>query len=771
MKKVYVFLSALALVAAFSCSREAMETVDNPNYNKEKNEVVTNFVFNVSTSSTQTKQSSGAVQATADDAFRGISNAVLISYALPTAGQTLAADADAGKLNDLATVSNPGTLSNTNSRRVLEMSLPIKTNTLLFYGKAPQGEAYGGFPNVNDCYGYMSSYSITTTAGSADFKIGSRLSDDDYAKFQDVENLFSGIQTLLLNHYVPAGTTISATASPSDVSNKYAFDVTIPDVSDTDGIDGLTWALYAKADGLSPIETAHQRYPLEDKLCTLYKELTTIRSAPAPEGVSELRAGSGEATLRVAKDLLYVLNEVRRAAPICEAEAVAKYFANEVFNRIVTKYFSPTTSEDGEVITGVSFRETSTIVASFLSAAEQLYKPTNGVPAGFFWPTAEQLATVASRNPANFPFDFDLPRGATHISFDTTTKCFYYPQSFNTSAMGGTPGAGASYNAKSYFYPAELMYFGNSPIRTCSKDKRVSDYPNGSGVTAWEDDANWDSDWTGNQVAASTRAVAMKYDIQYGTAMLATKVQFKSGLTHLKDNNHAVQLFWNPGLGESEEPDKLIPITSTTFKMTGLIIGGQSKAVGWDYLPVKIGSPADYQYGFIYDKAIPEAAQSIPSSGTNSVPNYTLVLDNFHAASETAGIYTPASEQDKVYVAIEFLNNSGTDFYGNGNLIRNGGFFYLIGCLDPSGTNGGSITWPTDHPVPPYNADGSSQEVKRVFIQDFLTTATFTLGENSLHYAYLTVPDLRSSSMSLGLSVDLNWETGLNFDDVILGGN
>ena len=148
-----------------------------------------------------------------------------------------------------------------------------------------------------------------------------------------------------------------------------------------------------------------------------------------------------------------------------------------------------------------------------------------------------------------------------------------------------------------------------------------------------------------------------------------------------------------------------------------------------------------------------------------------LLLDNFHAASETAGIYTPASEQDKVYVAIEFLNNSGTDFYGNGNLIRNGGFFYLIGCLDPSGTNGGSITWPTDHPVPPYNADGSSQEVKRVFIQDFLTTATFTLGENSLHYAYLTVPDLRSSSMSLGLSVDLNWETGLNFDDVILGGN
>lgn len=766
MKKFHVLLSAVALVAAFSCSKEVSEEVDNPNYNKETNEVVTNFVFNVSTSSTQTKQSSGAVQATSSDAFRGISDAVLLSYALPTAGKTLAADATAGKRFDLASVSAPGTLNSTNSRRVLEMSLPIKTNTLLFYGKAPQGDAYGGFTNVNDCYGYMSTYSVTESAGSANFTIGSRLSDAQYVEFQIVENLFAGIQTLLLNHFVPAGTTISATAAPSGTGiPAYGFDSTITDVDNTDGVNGLTWALYAKADGLSPIETTKPRYPLEDKLCTLYKQLTTIRSAPAPEGVSELRAGSGEATLRVAKDLLSVLNEVRRSEPICEAEAVAKYFANEVYNRIVTKYFSPNLSDDGEVVTGASFQETTTIVTAFLSDAEQYYKPGTAVPSGFFWPSQAQLQTIATRVPAEFPFDFNIPRGATHIAYDATTKCFYYPQTFNTSAMGGTPGAGATYNAKSYYYPAELMYFGNSPVRTSDKDKKVSEYPNGSGLTAWEADASWNADWSGNQVAASTRSVAMKYDIQYGTAMLETRIQYKSGLTHLKDNNHAVQLYWNPGLGESEEPDKLIPISPTAFKMTGLIIGGQTKAVGWDYLPIKVGS--DYQYGFIYDKAVPADAQAIPTT----TPNYTMVLDNFRAASETDGIYTPASEQDKVYVAVEFQNNTGVDFYGNGNLIRNEGFFYLIGCLDPSGTNGGTITWPSDHPVPPYASDGSSQEVKRVFIQDFLTKATFTLGENSLHYAYLTVPDLRSSSMSLGLSVDLNWETGLNFDDVILGGN
>ena len=52
-----------------------------------------------------------------------------------------------------------------------------------------------------------------------------------------------------------------------------------------------------------------------------------------------------------------------------------------------------------------------------------------------------------------------------------------------------------------------------------------------------------------------------------------------------------------------------------------------------------------------------------------------------------------------------------------------------------------------------------------------MTTANFKIGVNSLKYAYLTVPDLRSSSVTLGLSVDLQWSTGLSFDNIIIGGN
>ena len=81
-----------------------------------------------------------------------------------------------------------------------------------------------------------------------------------------------------------------------------------------------------------------------------------------------------------------------------------------------------------------------------------------------------------------------------------------------------------------------------------------------------------------------------------------------------------------------------------------------------------------------------------------------------------------------------------------------------------------TITWPTYYAIPPYTS-GATTDTPRIFIQDYMTTATFTIGENSLQNAYSTVPDLRSSQTSLGLSVDLNWRAGLSFDNVVLGGN
>ena len=761
-------LGAAALVAA-SCQREVVEGVDNPNYNPETNEVVTNFVFNIA-GQAQTKQSSGAVQAGSSDGFRGLVDAKLLTYTIADANHKgiLPADATADKGFDLAQLATSTQITSAENRRIIELSLPLNTNTLLFYGRAPMGNAYDNYANVYDCYGHMDSYSVDKTSGSASFKAGRRLSDEEYTKFLHVENMCAGIQTTLLYHKVKEGVTISKTATPEGVSTAYTFDAVIPS-------GGIRWEQYASSNGKSPYNSALDRFPLENKLGNLYKQLTTINT-----GGGELRAGSGEALLHIASDLLSVINEVRCATPLSAAEAAAKYFADQVYNRM-TKYFNFVDNTTGGPISVTSFKSQEKLVEAFLSDEEKAFRPnipsaTTDAPE-IYWPTPAQLATIADAKyaPKDFPFNFNLPRGAAYIAFDETAHIFYYPQQFNVDGMSGLPGAGATYNGKSYYYPAELLYFGNSPIRTSAADLQTSDYPKGSGTlaTQWCNDDSWDSGtWTGTKVATSTRAVAMKYNINYGVAVLQTKVKFKGENGYIYDNNHNVQVE-KYGTAAENEKDNKIEIQDDMFVLTGIIIGGQSEAIGWDHLPVKVGDT--YKYGFIYDKAIPGEGIGIPAT-TTSDPNYTLVFDNFHAASQTDGIYEPETHQDKVSVALEFRNDTGKDIYGNHNLIRAGGYFYLIGLLDPEAAGLDPVAWPnesvnTTHIVPPYTAAGKSQKVPRIFIQDYMTTATFTIGKNSLHYAYLTVPDLRSASMTLGLSVDLKWETGLNFEEVLLGGN
>jgi hypothetical protein len=186
----------------------------------------------------------------------------------------------------------------------------------------------------------------------------------------------------------------------------------------------------------------------------------------------------------------------------------------------------------------------------------------------------------------------------------------------------------------------------------------------------------------------------------------------------------------------------------------------------------------------IINTAIPGA--TYPTGGSPSADNYTLLWDNWDD-----GMYN--GSQRTVYVALEFRNNTGKDFWGMNNLIRNGGTFYITGKLDPDAikVSGKStddikldkslgIDWPTDYEMPPYytteragsntTLDSKTIKQRRVFMQDYMTEATFVLTENSLKYALVAVPDLRSTQISLGLSVDLKWNKGLVFDDVKLEG-
>jgi len=260
----------------------------------------------------------------------------------------------------------------------------------------------------------------------------------------------------------------------------------------------------------------------------------------------------------------------------------------------------------------------------------------------------------------------------------------------------------------------------------------------------------------------------MKDNINYGTSMLVTTVKLKSSTTTFYDNN--------AGLHSGEAANEFTPeqiINGIT--LTGVLIGGQVNEVGWDY--VAKGSPS-FAY-MVYDDQLPSG--KIPTTDT---PNYTLVWDNWNASNKD-------KDQNKVYVALQFKNETGKDFWGMHNIIRNKATFYLIGELDPNkmptdfkkpGTSenatqteftnnrGWGIDWPTNYALPPYDTDGTGIKQRRVFIQDFKTLANFVIGPNSLKSALVSIPDLRSSQLSLGLSVDLQWRNGLTFDDVILGG-
>ena len=83
--------------------------------------------------------------------------------------------------------------------------------------------------------------------------------------------------------------------------------------------------------------------------------------------------------------------------------------------------------------------------------------------------------------------------------------------------------------------------------------------------------------------------------------------------------------------------------------------------------------------------------------------------------------------------------------------------------LDPKASSGvTAISWPNTNPnrFPQFGID-------RTFVQDFKTKVKFTV--RTLKNAYVTIPDLRSIKLKLGLSVDLQWQSGLTFD-VPLGG-
>ena len=336
---------------------------------------------------------------------------------------------------------------------------------------------------------------------------------------------------------------------------------------------------------------------------------------------------------------------------------------------------------------------------------------------------------------------YAIPEGAAQLKYESNK--FSYA---TTSEIGnGSLTPKLSFDPAKVTFPAALTYFVNTPARATTAELTNADWP--ATVAIW--DGAWDAstgtfkDWT-TTVNSNSRTVALQYNINYGVACLATKVQCKYGAAYLEDNAGVIT--------SNVITDQQIEIPNDGFKVTGILIGGQSQTVGWDFLdPSK-----DNQVYVVYDKDINGTTGMTAKAETQTATNYTLVFDNYVTADgATIG---SDNDQQKVKIAIE-LQNGDEEFYGVDGKIGKNQKFYLVAELDPNGTTGvtNSITWP-EATKSNFPATG----ITRVFIQDYTTKATFTI--NSLKNAYVTIPDLRASNLQLGLSVDLTWQTGLTFD-------
>lgn len=324
---------------------------------------------------------------------------------------------------------------------------------------------------------------------------------------------------------------------------------------------------------------------------------------------------------------------------------------------------------------------------------------------------------IGNSDATYYPGDVKLPDGAAMLSYDATSKTFTQVIDDN----GNTGDLHAKF--ADYVYPASLYYYCNSGIKTSNSSKQAEYDGN-------QDWATISSKYTdGTSVGTATRSVAILDPIQYGVGCLDATVKADASV------QDAANILYDKN-GEA------YTLPEEGFTVTGILIGGQ-KQVKYDFTT----NTSATAYTIYDDITKSQSGTTLTATKAASAHNYTLAL-------ETAA-------NDPIYVAVELVNN-GAYFQGADGVVPTGCKFYLVAQLTPS--EGAS-----------YNATTLNQ----IFKQDYKTIVTFTINQGKskddsdfpsggnttgLGKAYNTIPDLRTPKMELGLSVDLTWQSGLQFD-------
>jgi hypothetical protein len=815
--KFYLFGLAAVLMTLAACQRQA--PVDpNPTYNSETNTVTAKFVLNVSPGTGKDTKTT-AKYAQVGGSFLGMDQVHMLAYQLGDENKGKGAAASQGhfffnpmyydtkeeKLKPVAATRDfslgslfaADEIDIDNSSRVVELALPLGTNAVALYGKATKTAD-------SDYQGSTIATGDPSDLSTLKFTLESRMTSED--RFNVGAFFFSSMMT----YFVVSGLVNENTFwhYPSGSQDRsYAFWYPVPDQAteaqlpadpkdqDTAVVEGVTYTFYTGELSWKNLGTMHyyaittgspdpsKQYktagggtnpavyysfnPLGDALGQAYY---AIASVVKKGDYKELRAGSAASIIRVCEDLYSIVEKCVQAKASSWEEHCAQLLAQLIKGRM-EKFFARAndgfnflkTTDGGIDITKLKAAAESSSSKSQWDAIKTLFQKEFGVDyfynmgAGYY----------------GFPQNVGLPYGAAIMECTPNwadqqdMDDFSYTKDIPAYGMGG-----ATFPIQNYRFPPELMYYGNTALRVSDKEKKESDFP--SAASLWGDPDSWDSDWESNgSVKASTRSVAMKNTINYGTALLRSVVRYADGVTALKDNNAEL----HPG-----EKDNSINVTGSSggFLVTGIVIGGQADVMGWDF--TRYPDDGDYtsmgwdatkqMYTGLsftknpFNKMIYDRVVDGYTIGQSTTPIYSMVWDNYDASKG-------ANEQSDVYIAVELYNNTGQDFWGELNMVRKSGIFYLVGKLsletaleNARKSNSSAFTdfARNDYNYPPYNPlTGETVNAPRVFMQDYVTDATLLLKEDALKHAYLTVPDLRASQVSLGLSIDLSWQPGLAF--------
>ena len=567
----------------------------------------------------------------------------------------------------------------------------------------------GSFRGMQDVYIYPATAEITATTSAFSAPVVKENTIEAFLTGTTNVKTYSGVEVpTTTSHFLFYG---RRTNTASTVDDKLANGFTTPTFPTTNGT--------AAAIEVAAVPIVGTTYTSDTKWTT---PVTTLQAYL--NGIATATGWSASTNAR----LSYLYSEFtkpnqNRAGSASAVLATVQWLYDELF---------PISSGDAATV--------ATAVINKITDAT--YVTTSGTGTGLKIDWASTFKT----NYETFPSNLGLPSGAAQYQYKNIAAADAEPvyafQYVPTATLNASNTA-----VENFVYPNELYYFTMTPLKATP------------GAVIWPNTAaNWQdetwTDWT-STVQGNSKNIALCNNIQYGTAQLATYV--KANPTTV--GSDAVLYDNAKALDETSNVNKPVIYSDDCFKLTGVIIGAQPTKVGWNFLPT---TGATFTSA-VYDKNMTSTIYANVSNGKTAGaadyedgycgPNNTLVFDNAGASEGT------------VSVCLEFENLSKQDFYGKDDVIKKGQKFYLIGKLVPSGEapsmNVPAVYYPSKN--------------NRVFIQDVITKAQFLIqagGENtlgSLAKAYSTIPDLRTTTQEIGLSVNLSWVVGKTYKNIPLG--